>query len=498
MCKKAEKARPKGWVERASAVVALLVALTSLLGPPVRSFYEAHIVDPKIQCTVSEDEDFFQVSEDYRAVSLHLRPQIVVKFENHVILCICLKNYYEDEVVSFDGTSGGARKKNRLYVDTLRRCIKDGILKDIKKFGPEAEKRAEMSLEVYESLLGGIEYQNWRGNHIKKLCIIGKENLIQDYSEEATVISHRLNDMELETAGDPTSIAQDKGIERIVYTASDTIYSSAIGKTAKNWFNSPAFFRLPTIFYWGLLLCAAILGVFVCVVVYVAVGAVAGTAANIIVHLTSYLKGIKAPGAYRCLINKPILRFGLLCAVLFPISTTLVSVAVDGLTATDDERYLYETTDLVEQKPTSILFQTSQPSMETDDPLEEDGKGWPLAETLERLHIYQNYTAEGSDISQEMLESYQKEFSRLYRNGSKQHNGPVLPKWLDLSRDAYQELDGKTLQSIQDEAGRCGTSHRPASLYQLFRALADAVYMEHSSLPFEEIGRASCRERVSA
>ena len=122
-------------------------------------------------------------------------------------MCICLKNYYEDEVVSFDGTSGGTRKKNRLYVDTLRRCIKDGILKDIKKFGPEAEKRAEMSLEVYESLLGGIEYQNWRGNHIKKLCIIGKENLIQDYSEEATVISHRLNDMELETAGDPTSIA---------------------------------------------------------------------------------------------------------------------------------------------------------------------------------------------------------------------------------------------------------------------------------------------------
>lgn len=183
----------------------------------------------------------------------------------------------------------------------------------------------------------------------------------------------------------------------------------------------------------------------------------------------------------------PIVQMAMLFTVCLVFEVFSLSLAVYGLTATEDERYIYETTSLVKQNSCDVLFQPPSPSADVPElspnPLEDVDETWPLPETLQRLHISENYV--GADISQMMLETYRNNFQEIYINGSNLRKGAVFPQWLNLDKEAYQVLAEETLSNILREAEKCKYSSRPACLYQLFRALADAVYVEYANLSFE-------------
>lgn len=464
------------FIQNIPKIVAAITALATLFVPTVQILYKNYFVEPKIQCYPGEEEDSFKVSEEYRAVNLHLRPQLIVQYDNRIILCIYLKNYYEQESVVFtessstNETSGTAPKKNQSYVDNLRQSIYAGILKDAEKYNTKTVKEMKDQLHVYISTLGGVAYQHARGNLIIRQCIIGKENLVQDYGNGAMVISRRLNDMELDVEIDPANSAQKAAINQIICTVTDKICDRTTGKTEKGSHDIYFFLRLPKLLFMILiLLCAIAVGVTVW-------------------KFLSYFKSLisrKKKGRR----NKipTIIKMVILFTVCFVVEGFSLSVAAYGLTATEDERYIYETTNLVKQKPYDVLFQPPPPPADvpepSPEPLEKADETWPLPETLQRLHISENYV--GADISQMMLETYRNNFQKIYINGSNLREGAVFPQWLNFDREAYQALTDETLSNILCEAEKCKCSSRPACLYQLFRALADAVYVEYANLPFE-------------
>lgn len=455
MAEKNEVNTSRGWGEKIKTIVLLLGQILALVTPLAKPIYQEYFASPKIQYTPEEERDVFEVPDSYRGVSLLLRPQLIVQSKNDIIQIIALHNYYDDENIKFTGTTGIAKKINGEHIEALRFYIYQSILEELKKsYSSDVVEEIRAELKVYISLLGGVEYQNARGDTINQYCVIGKKTFIQDYPKYKRLIRYRLNDVEWDV-GDSASIGRNEDLAELIHAIVEKIDARQISRTEK--YLSDSLKNVPNgVYGTALLLCIAI------------------SAASILLVKGHYQHRKKAKKMGRS--TKSATKCIAWCIAVLILANSVGFTAASILTQTEDESYFYGTTDFAVQKPTSILF---------DPPAPLPSETWPLAETLDRLHIYKNFITEESDISQRMMEKYYTEFARLYQNGSAPRNGPVLPSWIDLKRNAYQALKDDAFTAIETEVEKCRSSFRPACLYQLFRALADTVYTEYASLPFE-------------
>lgn len=441
-------------------LITVLLPLLPQLSPLAENAYQSYIVPPKIQYFPEENYDHFKVPDDFRAVVLRLDVQMIIQCDINVISIISLENYYEDNVIIFDGTSGVAKKENQTQVAHLRNRINQELQKKLmEKYGEEIfEKIGPLKVDV--SLLGGVKYQNLRGNPIHRQCIIGQDSLVQDYSEDRPIIKKRVNTIQLEVKKTTADIDEDEEVEEIIQDAAERIETRLINGTGKKLSDYLA--RVPALLYW--------IAFLICAIVAIAMAWISKE------RVKYYFEHRRSRGRRKSL-------FKILCVYI------LVMVAADGigfitakaLTATEDEKLIYEASPLAEQRPVESLFDSQRPEEEEE---EEEEASYPS--TLEKLHILSLFV--GVETSQSMLSAYRDEMKPFYKNGiGTPPKEPLLPEWFDMDSGPYAALSEAARDDIEEQVEKCSNYTNPANLYQLERALTDGALLEYSRLDFEDL-----------
>lgn len=161
-------------------------------------WYKNYIVTPKLSYKPGEERDTFTVNEDYRNLTLRVYPQMVVRYGDYVVLVTHLDRFYRSETVNFDGQTGCAEKDNAAYADELTAYVYQNVLDELREtVGDDAAKEIGRELNVYVSLLGGVEYENTRGSSGRKHCVIEENGIFTDYSENAAEVRERLCESEI-------------------------------------------------------------------------------------------------------------------------------------------------------------------------------------------------------------------------------------------------------------------------------------------------------------
>lgn len=164
----------------------------------IKNVCQNHFAPPKIPCVPGEEQDAFKVPDEFRAVKLTLKAQVIVQCGIHVMSIITVENLYEDELIIFKENSGVAKKKMQKQVDHLRLHIDQEIRRALTEAYGEEIFQEIGPLNVNFSLLGGTEYQNLRGNARYRQCIISQDGLVQDYNEDERIIKKRMNTIHLQ------------------------------------------------------------------------------------------------------------------------------------------------------------------------------------------------------------------------------------------------------------------------------------------------------------
>lgn len=441
----------KPWIPLITPVVAaVLAALITCIG----DLYLNHWNTPKLKCDPSSDRDRFYVEDDYRALKISLRPQIVVRYGGHVVLLSYLKDYYENELVIFSDGSGTAEKTDQDMTDALLFFIRESLLERLEQScGETVMREIEPNLSVYISVLGGVTYTNERGNYDKLYCIIVEDGSVLDYSAKEEIISNRLFEYKIEIPDDSAGMEQDESIETLIQSVAEHISENYLTEAGKGG-------RAPSY-----------------------VTPAAGIAVILLLayeachwHRKLLRRARRLPQTLRKL---DLVQKLALIAVVMIATGTMTAAAVEAVTTTSDEKLDYENLDIAEQIPIKSLFTPQQPKEPEEQPQ------WPAEEVLARLHIPQKFV--GLGISQPMLDYYDHEFKEIYLNGT--GNPPdnvILPEWFEIESGAYTSLDGEIYETIEAEVNKCSYSKRPTNLYHLGRVLTDTV-LTHAELDFETL-----------
>lgn len=409
------------------------VLVTALLSGSVW-WYNNHLVAPRLNFTSTDTQDRFTVAEEYRGVSVSLHPQLIVRYRTSVILIAALDGYYRNAYISLDGKSGYAEKTNQKYLEEIMAHIREGVLQELTALRGEEEAQAVFGeLLVYTSVLGGVQYENRRGNSVKTYCFIEEGGLLLDYAPDEEVIARRLNEVEIDledhsgTSGD--SIKQMITISADQINAELEPHSSGVGP-------------LLEILSVGKLIAPLVILVF--------------------------------PGPK----GHPRRRLWLRRGAVAVIIMGTVTFSAKALTVTRDEKLTYRTTEITSQRSVDTLFAPPTPEPFSGEEI------WPAY--LDRLHITEKFV--GEDISQRLLDYYEiSVFEPLYKNGGADRpDGPILPSWISLDSGPYIAIDDEIMASVAEEVRKCQESSRPACLYQLQRALADVV-LTQPDLGFEQL-----------
>lgn len=459
--------RPGGWQKKIKAtlvkVASVSLSILSLLPvvtPMAKNVYQNHFVPPKIQCTPGEEQDTFKVPDEFRAVKLTLKAQVIIQCGIHVMSIITVENFYENEVVIFEGNSGVAKKRSQKQVDHLRVHIDQEIRRALTEtYGEEIFQKIG-PLNVYFSLLGGTEYQNLRGNTRYRQCIISQDGLVQDYSEDEQIIAKRMDTIHLQIKDTSEAIDEDEKIDEIIQDTVNRIDVRLISKT--NWKLSDLFEKIPTFFQSGLLWAVFLL----CLSIAAYVGWI------IIVQVVYYLRQQSFQRKQKFPWKKVFVCFVIMAAVDWAGFST-----AKALTRTEDEKLAYEESPLAEQEFTKELF---------DPPLPKEDEEANGKSTLEKLHILKMFV--GVKVSSAMLAAYKSELRPVYQNGSGDPpDESVLPWWFDMTGDSYSALSETAFDNIEDQKITCSESVDPPDLYQLEKALTEGVLLEYPRMDFENV-----------
>lgn len=191
------------------------------IGTIIWYIYGTYLKQPNIECVVKENEITYSVREESRGFTLKLHPQIVIQFDNHIVLLIYLKEYYEEEFLYSSESEKGRKVQATMqhveYVNELQRYIKDEIITIICSDDNKISKK-EMNkrLKVYVSTLGGIRYTLLEGNEEKRFCVIETEGIVKDYDENSKEILSRLYETQLRVTDDLDAIKAEEKISNII------------------------------------------------------------------------------------------------------------------------------------------------------------------------------------------------------------------------------------------------------------------------------------------
>ncbi len=191
------------------------------IGTFIWYIYGTYLKQPNIECVVEKNEITYSVREESRGFTLKLHPQIVIQFDDHIVLLIYLKEYYEEEFLYFSEGEKGRKVQATMqhveYVNELQRYIKDEIISIISSEDNQISKE-EMNkrLKVYISTLGGIRYTLLEGNEEKRFCIIETEGIVKDYDENSKEILSRLYETQLRVTGDLDELKAEEKVSNII------------------------------------------------------------------------------------------------------------------------------------------------------------------------------------------------------------------------------------------------------------------------------------------
>lgn len=163
----------------------------------------------------------YSVREDCSGLTLKLHPQMVIQFDDHIVLLIHLKDYYEKEFLySNNGEKGRkveAATQHDEYVNELQRYIKKEIITTIcSGDGQISEDEMNKRLKIYLSTLGGVRYMLLETNNEKRFCIIETEGIVKDFDDNSREISNRLYETQLKVQDDLDAIHSDDKISDII------------------------------------------------------------------------------------------------------------------------------------------------------------------------------------------------------------------------------------------------------------------------------------------
>lgn len=84
---------------------------------------------PQMKCIIKDNEKIFSVKDDYRSISINLHPQMVIRFDNDIILLIYLDGYFEEENLKFDENKEAKAVRCHVeYVEELQKYMKKEII----------------------------------------------------------------------------------------------------------------------------------------------------------------------------------------------------------------------------------------------------------------------------------------------------------------------------------------------------------------------------------
>jgi len=194
--------------------------------------YQGFLKQPQIKCIINGNEKIFSVKDDFRSISMILHPQIVVRFDNDIILLIYLEEYYKEEVLHFDENKEcRAVEAHAEYVEELQKYMKEGIISSVRlgNSGISGEEINER-LHIYINTLGGVQYESEQGNDGKWYCITEQDGIIKDYDEHDDEISDRLYETNLVMKDDLAGMETDEAIRNLIQGISEEIIRITKGK----------------------------------------------------------------------------------------------------------------------------------------------------------------------------------------------------------------------------------------------------------------------------
>lgn len=190
--------------------------------------YNGFFRQPQIECVIKENEKFFSAPNEFRSILINLHPQMVIRFDDEIILLVYLEEYYEEEKLIFDeNREAKAVMCHAEYVKEVQKYMKKKIissvcLKDSEISATEINER----LHIYVSTLGGVRYESKEGNEEKRYCIIEQDGIVIDLDEHDDEVLNRLYETNMVMKEDLAGMEADHGIDRIIEGVTEKIISS--------------------------------------------------------------------------------------------------------------------------------------------------------------------------------------------------------------------------------------------------------------------------------
>lgn len=183
------------------------------------AFYNGWVRQPNIKSAVIDNNTIhFSIKREFRGVTIKLHPQMVIQYDNCVVLSIYLDGYYEEEFLYFnDDNECQAVRQHVNYVEKLQEYLEEEIAKQLcakKKDLSKEEVRKHLKLHVIN--LGGVRYESAQGNDEKRYCIIEWDGIVRDLDKDSEEIQNRLYEARLQVKDDLISMENDEEIARIV------------------------------------------------------------------------------------------------------------------------------------------------------------------------------------------------------------------------------------------------------------------------------------------
>lgn len=186
--------------------------------------YQNYIKDPVIECIPKDESLTFSIDDDFRGIWMRIYPQLMIRYDNQVLLLIHLKGYFEEEVLQFqeDGTCQ-AVICHGMYAEKLSAYLKENIVKEtVAKDSTISREALEEHINIEISSIGGVRYMNKQGNQEKRYCIIETDGLVIDVEADSEQIKDRLDEMELPTGSDLINVG-GADLEEIVQVLSKEV-----------------------------------------------------------------------------------------------------------------------------------------------------------------------------------------------------------------------------------------------------------------------------------
>lgn len=197
---------------------------TGAVAAVVVFIFQNFILMPVISYDKNTDE--FSIATEFRNVTMHVRPQMVVRCGDTVILITHLLGYYEHETLYFSDGKASLTRANQKYADSLMSHIRIWVREELQVAGYSAERTNEINeqLFIYMTVLCGVTYETRFGNSVQRYCIIENDGIPLDCTRSNGKVRERLFDYEMKIDDDDVgSIDTSEEVRAIIDTVVEEI-----------------------------------------------------------------------------------------------------------------------------------------------------------------------------------------------------------------------------------------------------------------------------------